>query len=171
MKRSASHRPNEATSNEAGFTLTEVVAALLVASMLIVGLADVTRRYALSSVRVKDAIADMRTNRLVASLMGELERADPDSLEVTPTRLFARIGSHEVRAELTTRADRQRWLEWTSPVITRSLRMPSAATFEMLPSGAVLLTAAKGEPPLAVVLPRRQTPFDCRFDTVSRDCR
>jgi hypothetical protein len=172
LKRIASRRHNNAKAeSEAGFTLTELVAGLLVASMLIVGLADITRRYALTTVRVKDATADIRTARAVKGLMNELERIDPDSLTLSADRLTARAGSAEITVRLTPGQNGARRLEWSSPLISRTILLPAAARFALTPSGTITLLSAPGEPPLAIVTPVRTISFNCRFDTATRECR
>ena len=172
MKRIASlRRKARKTDNEAGFTLTELVAGLLVASMLIVGLADITRRYALTTLRAKDTMSEIRTARVVNGLMSELDRIDPSSLDLTPDGLTARVGSAEITARLSSKPDGSRELQWSSPGATRVLRLPREARFELTGFGAIVLVATPGEPPLGIAMPYRTVPFDCQFDTVSRTCR
>jgi hypothetical protein len=158
-------------SNEAGFTLTELVAGLLVASALVIGLAEITRRYVSTTVRVKDIAADIRAIRLLDSLMAELERVDPGTLELTADRVSARVGSKEITATLGLPQNGARALQWSSPSTTRTLSLPAAARFQRTPDGAIALLGLPEEPPLAVSYPMRTTPFDCQFDTVIRDCR
>jgi hypothetical protein len=139
--------------------------------MLIVGLAEITRRYTQTTVRLKEAAAEMRTERLLAGLMREFERADPGTLQVSPHRIAAEIGSREIHAELTPVPGGTLQLEWSSPAISRTLPMPRGAHFELTASGAIALEAAPDEPPLATATPLRTIPFDCEFDTVTRACR
>jgi hypothetical protein len=172
LKPIASRKPKRHRSaDEAGFTLTELVAGLLVASALVMGLAEITRRYVSTTVRVKDIAADMRTVRLLDGLMAELERVDPDTLELTSDRVTARLGSEEITATLTLAQNGARALQWSSPSITRTLPLPATARFQQTPDGAIVLFGLPEEPPLAVSYPMRTTPFDCQFDTVIRDCR
>lgn len=156
---------------EAGFTLTEMVAGLLVASMLIVGLADITRRYALTTMRVRDAGSEVRTAQIVGGLFSELKRIDPDSLELSSNRIEATLGSRPITARLEPPSNGARLLQWSSPAINRTVRLPQTARFELTPLGAILLVADPAEPPLAIVTPVRTAPFDCQFDTVTRACR
>lgn len=172
MKRIASPRPKRTMSpNDAGFTLTELVAGLLVASMLVAGLVDLTRRYALTSVRVKDAILDTRTSRLAQALMNQVERADPQTLVVTQAHLSAEIGEAHIEATLSDETRDHDLLTWTSPAINRTLRVPEGARFARTPAGAVVLQGAAGQPPLATITLDRQLPIDCQFDTITRECR
>lgn len=172
MKPTAS-RPRRTPANqaEAGFTLTELTVGLLVTSMLIVGLAEVTRRHTQTAVRTKQAAMDIRAIDFVSGLMGQFERVDPGSIEVTPARIAARLGSAEIRAELIANANGTRQFEWSSPTLQRSIPVPEGARFEETAFGAVVLLDPRLDLPLAIVTPRRTAPFDCRFDAVVRDCR
>lgn len=169
MKLTASSRPPRSRAQgEAGFTLTEMVAALLVASMLVAGLAELTRRYATTMTRVRTMEAEARTVAGVRSLMGDLERIDPGSLALSSDRLEARIGDQAITGRILRSPDRTA-LSWTSPRQQREIDLPVGARF--IEAGPRIALGVSGELPLASVEPARDTPFDCQFDTISRTCR
>jgi len=159
-----------APRKDAGFTLTELIAGLLVASLLLAGIVDIIRRYASTTVEVKQAATDIRDQRLLDAMMDELVRLDPGSLRLTPQEIEGAIGGAPLRARLTREPDAMR-LEWSSPALQRSLVLPKGATFSQLPSGAIAIMAPQTSTPLGLAQPRRTLPFDCQFDTVSRTCR
>ncbi len=171
MKPTASHRSNAKAGSEAGFTLTELVAGLLVASMLIVGLAEITRRYALTTVRAKEIASDIRTTRALKTFMLEFERIDPGSLELAPDRITASIGSDQVTATLALPQGKVRTLNLSGRQVIRDFTLPASSRFELTASGAISLLGDAGEPPLAIIAPARTAPSDCQFDAVIRDCR
>lgn len=155
---------------DAGFTLTELIAGLLVASLLIAGIVDIVRRYARTTSEVREAAADIRSARLLDAMMDELVRLDPGSLRVSPQDISGAIGGAPVTARLVREAKATR-LDWSSPATTRSISLAEGARFSQDVSGAIMLTAGNDPIPLALVIPRRTLPFDCQFDTVSRVCR
>ncbi len=53
----------------------------------------------------------------------------------------------------------------------RSIPLDGAARFELGADGAVRLWVTPGEPPMLTAAPKREAPFDCRYDVVVRDCR
>jgi len=162
------HKP--APRKDAGFTLTELIAGLLVASLLLAGIVDIIRRYASTTVEVKTAASDIRDQRLLDAMMDELVRLDPGSLRLTPLEIEGAIGGTPVSARLTRDPDAMR-LQWSSPNLQRSLVLPTGATFSQLASGAIAVIAPETPTPLGLARPRRTLPFDCQFDTVSRTCR
>ena len=64
---------------DAGFTLVELIAGLLVASLLIAGIVDIVRQYATTTHRVRTIALDLRSRALADGLMAQLVRADPES--------------------------------------------------------------------------------------------
>jgi hypothetical protein len=55
--------------------------------------------------------------------------------------------------------------------MVRTIKLPSPAQFESSTDGGVILRAGPDALPLAIVRPQRSVPFDCKFDTVVRECR
>jgi hypothetical protein len=163
-------RPRQAENAEAGFSLTELIAGLLVASLLVVGLIDITSRYARTTNEVRSTVADQRTDRLLGAMLRELERADPGSIVLTPTGIRGQIGGREFAGRIES-SSRGRVLNWSTEKLKRSFDLPDKAHFEHAAGGVILLTESSTEPPIAAVTPRRTIPFDCQFDTVSRVCR
>jgi prepilin-type N-terminal cleavage/methylation domain-containing protein len=161
---------NPSPPNDAGFTLTELIAGLLVASLLLAGIVDIVRRYARTTEDVREAAYDIRAARLLDAMMDELARLDPGSLRLSPQAISGTVGGTSVTGKLIREADATR-LEWSSPAIERTLSLPAGTTYVQHPSGAILVTAPREPVPLAIALPRRTLPFDCQFDTVSRECR
>lgn len=171
MKRIASRRRRKAAQNsEAGFTLTELVVGLLVGSLLIVGLVELTHRYGQTTSDVRTAVADVRAGRSIEGVLTLLERADPGSLVVTSDRIEAKIGAEQVSARLEPSPDGVA-LEWRSPNLNRSIDVPAGSRFEQRPGGLIVLLAPNVQTPLAMATPRRELPFDCQFDTVTLECR
>ena len=159
-------RPN----NDAGFTMVELIAGLMVANLLIAGIVDIVRRYARTTGEVREAASDIRSARLLDAMMTELARIDPGSLRLTAQSIDASIGGVAVTARLVGEASATRF-NWTSAATQRSISLAPGAKFEQLASGAIALTASGAPVPLAIAIPRRTLPFDCQFDTVSRVCR
>ena len=171
MKRIASRRRRKAAQNsEAGFTLTELVVGLLVGSLLIVGLVELTHRYGQTTSDVRVTVADARAGRSIESVLTLLERADPGSLAVTSDRIEAKIGADQVSARLEP-SPSGLTLEWNSPDLNRSIDVPPEARFEQRPGGMILLVVPSSQAPIAMATPRRELPFDCQFDTVTLECR
>ena len=95
--------PNSAPNppiGEAGFTLTELVAGLLVASMLLTGIVELTRRYATTSVRMQTTAENIANSRVLDAMMRSVERIDPGTLDVVPGRLSAEIGGDALTIDL-----------------------------------------------------------------------
>lgn len=171
MKHIASPQRRKATTDkEAGFTLTELVVGLLVGSLLIVGLVELTRRYGQTTSDVRETVADARASRSIESVLTLLERADPGSLVVTSDRIEAKIGADQVSVGLQA-SPTSLTLEWRSPDLNRSIDVPPGARFEQRPGGLILLLAPSSQTPIAMTMPRRELPFDCQFDTVTLECR
>ncbi len=171
MKRIASPRRRKAAiDSEAGFTLTELVVGLLVASLLIVGLVELTHRYGQTTGVVRTAVTEVRASRSIGSVLALLERADAGSLVVTSDQIEAKIGSDQVSARLEPSASGLA-LEWRSAGLDRSIYVPTGSRFEQRPGGLIVLLAPNLQTPLAMAMPRRDLPFDCLFDTVTLECR
>lgn len=169
MKSIASARLLPASRGEGGFTLTELVAALLVASLLVVGIAELTHRYARTFVRVKADQTAANDRRTLGALLSDLVRAEPETLVVSRTEIKARVGEQEIVGRI-----RQSYnhavLEWSSATQRRTMDLPRDAHFEKEAS-VVHLEGGAGGPPLAMVRIERDAPFDCQFDTIARACR
>jgi prepilin-type N-terminal cleavage/methylation domain-containing protein len=171
LKRIASRRRRKPEVDpEAGFTLTELIVGLLIASMLIVGLVELTRRFAQTSGDVRETVADTRANRSIDGLFALLARADPGELVVGPDRVEARLGSLEINVRLQASSNGV-VLDWQSPDLQRSIALPAGARFEQLPSGLILLRAPSSPAPIGMIRPERELPFDCQFGTVTLECR
>ena len=171
MKRIVLLRPKpNRHNNEAGFTITELVAGLLLSAMLLAGLIDITRRYAQSAERVKAVALDMRTSRMLDAAFRELSRTDAGTLRVTPTTLDAKLGSESITATIKHTPDAKGLLNWSSPTIDRSFALPESARFKMQ-QGLVILEEGDSGSILAIAGLKRTVAFDCQFDTVVRECR
>lgn len=157
-------------AREAGFTLTEMVAGLLVAAMLISGLAEVTRQFARASVHVRDDLASTRGVRAAEAAFLAIERVGPQDLLVTDTRLIVDASSEDpIVFELRVGANGARTLVWADGA--RTARLSATARFDQDAGGVVRLWDAPDAPPLLVARPRREAPLDCRYDVVGRRCR
>jgi len=131
---------------------------------------DIIRRYARTTEHVLTTTNELRATILADAFFSEIERIDPGTLSVEPVDLRAKLGGEPVSGQIvpsgTTTA-----LRWSSPVASRSINLPRGAHFVSFPSGAVAIVGEDGESPIAIAIPRRTLPFDCQFDTVSRECR
>ncbi|MCF8508644.1 MAG: prepilin-type N-terminal cleavage/methylation domain-containing protein, partial [Hyphomonadaceae bacterium] len=58
--------------HDAGFTMVELIAGLMVATLLIAGIVDIVRRYARTTGEVREAASDIRSARLLDAMMTEL---------------------------------------------------------------------------------------------------
>lgn len=171
MPRIASPLPESATpSGDAGFTLTELIAGLLVASLLMAGMIDIIRRYARTTDDVRDASQELRVANLADAFLADIERVDPGTLSVRPQELEGKLGGAPIRGQIVS-SNGSALLQWMSPVASRVVPLPQDARFALLSSGDVAIVQGDGGPPLAIARPRRTLPFDCQFDTVSRECR
>lgn len=171
MPRTASPLPEPPrVARDAGFTLTELIAGLLVASLLMAGMVDIIRRYARTTEHVRTTTNELRATILADALFSEIERIDPGTLSVASFDLRAKLGGQAVSGQIVSSGTTTN-LRWSSPVATRSISVPRGAHFVRLQSGAVAIVSEEGEPPIAIAIPRRTLPFDCQFDTVSRECR
>jgi prepilin-type N-terminal cleavage/methylation domain-containing protein len=155
---------------DAGFTLVELIAGLLVASLLIAGIVDIVRQYATTTHRVRTIALDLRSRALADGLMAQLARADPESLVVSDNEVRATIGNSSVQATLS-RTREATVLSWFGPDTTRPASLPPGARFKTLRRGVVVLAMDENVPPIAMVETRRTQAFDCQFDTVSLECR
>jgi hypothetical protein len=102
--------------------------------------------------------------------MQVVERADPGTVGVSPDHLSAHLGNAIVEARLVGIAGGKQ-LEWSSASVARTVKLGPNARFEQTAAGSVRLLNGLDEPPLAIATPMRDTPYDCRFDTISRVCR
>lgn len=171
MPRTASlHSKRTQPTRDAGFSLTELIAGLLVASLLMAGLVEIIRRYARTTDTVRTTAAELRSTQVASGLLEDIERLDPGSLSVSRDRIEGMIGNNPLNAEIVASAT-QTLLQWSSPRGERSVALPSGAHFQRLPSGAVALVTNDSSPPIALAYPRRTIPYDCQFDTVARECR
>ncbi len=163
--------PPNPSCDEAGFTLTELVAGLLVASMLLTGIVELTRRYATTSVRMQTTAEDTANARVLDAMMRSIERIDPGTLDVGPGRVSGEIGGDALTIDLQRPAVGDTQIDWKGPGVNRTLSIGGQLRFALHPSGLILLESDDGEQTLASVRPMRDAPIDCRFDTVSRTCR
>jgi hypothetical protein len=148
--------------------MVELIAGLLIAALLVGGLVDIIRRYARTTDSVRTTAETMRDSQMAGALLAEIIRIDPETLSVTPRDVRGQIGDSELVGQLVRRDDRTE-LRWSSPLAERTIDLPKRVRFERQPSGAIVL--ADGEHVIALALPRRTIPFNCQFDTVSRECR
>ena len=157
-------------ARDAGFTLTELIAGLLVASLLMAGMVDIIRRYARTTDHVRSTTNELRATILADAFFSEIERIDPGTLSVEALDLRAKLGGEPVSGQIVSSGTTTA-LRWSSPIASRSITLPRGAHFVRLPSGAVAIVSEEDAPPIAIAIPRRTLPFDCQFDTVSRECR
>lgn len=155
--------------SEAGFGLTELIAGLLVASLLIVGLIDVTRRVARVTHDMKTSADRTSDERILSMIFRAIERADPDSIKVEQQRIVATVGNDEIVGNLIVTREGV-FLDWKSPQLSRRFSLSGDSRFQGPVSGMVMLTVQGSSVPIAFATLRRTVPFDCMFDTIARDC-
>jgi hypothetical protein len=149
----------------------------MVASLLIAGLAEIGHQFARTTVRVRDTLQQTRSARLAQAEMQALERADAGSLNVASDTANATIGDANARAELSPpTANGDRRMSWEiaregASKSARSISVDGADRLELSMDGAVRLWGQPGQPPLLVVTPKREAPFNCQYDVVVRKCR
>lgn len=163
-------RSQQRAPKDAGFTLTELIAGLLVASLLMAGLVDVIRRYARTTDHVRTTTSELRAAVLVDALFEDIERIDPGTLSIQPLAIHATQGGEPVGGQIVVSGSTSE-LRWSAPRGSRVVRLPRGAHFLLLPWGAVAIFGEGGHPPIAIATPHRELPSDCQFDTVSRECR
>lgn len=156
---------------QAGFTITEMIAGLLLAAVLLTGLIDITRRYAHSTGRVKEVAAKLRSDRLLHAALREAERADTGTLVATASSLSAKVGSNDFEAVLRRGGDGSHVLAIVSGASKQTFPVPRSTRFEKTPSGLVVLRSGENGAVLAVIDQKRTAPYDCQFDTVIGECR
>jgi len=164
--------------NDAGFTLTEMAASLLVTAMLVSGLGEITRQFARTIVRINTDLQMTRVSRIAGASFLALERAEPGGISTTDTEVeMVSTAGVDAAFQLTVGGDGVRTLTWGGARSAdagqrgRTLTLPATAHFEENADGVIRLWLSPGTPPLLVVDPRRQAAFDCRYDVVARRCR
>jgi len=169
-----------AARDDAGFTLTEMAASLLVAAMLVSGLGEITRQFARTIVRTNADLQLTRASRIAGANFLALERAEPGAVSVTDMNVETATGAGLTAPfQMTVGVDGARTLTWgrtpSQPLgardARRSITLPATARFEQNDAGVIRLWLSPDMPPLLVVDPRREAAFDCRYDVVARRCR
>lgn len=154
---------------EAGFTLTELAAGLLIASLVIAGIAGLTRRYADTMVDVRTAGLSLRSDRMVNGLLHQFERVDAGSIRVRSDAAEGRRGATLVSATLDMDGEGAR-LVWKSGAYVRHVDLGEPARFRLIGDRLLALETTSGEP-LATVLLALTLPADCSYDTLTGACR
>jgi type II secretory pathway component PulJ len=163
-----------ALSHDQGFTLAEAVMSLLVVSLALAGLLQVTAYNARSQARIgthqKDLkLIDQQSIALerVLNEVGAVEDRFTGRKDYLSAKDAAGI-DHEFRAphgwQLKYLSNGQALAEWP-PLAEQNLEISHRSKL-----GAVALSNDKGQPVKVARVRIEQNP-DCQFDMISRDCR
>lgn len=163
--------PASRIPSESGFTLTEMVAGLLVASLVVTGIVELTGRYATTSVRIREATKAIAGDRALAAIAPMLERADPRSVQLSSDRIEARIGARTVTLELAQSTVTGSTIRIGLAGQERMVELASSVWFQLSPGGEIQIMRDDQSAPIVALRPKRDVPYDCQYDVVSRSCR
>lgn len=158
-------------NDEAGFTLTECLAGLLVASLLLAGIAEMTRRYATTSTRIRIAAGDISDDRTMTAIVSRLDRAEPGSISVRPDRIEARIGDKKLALTSIPTRTGNSTIRFQLPDLNQSMEVSGQISFEHRDGGPIEILKDGEDAPLILIWPLRDAPYNCQFDAVTRSCR
>jgi prepilin-type N-terminal cleavage/methylation domain-containing protein len=156
---------------EAGFTLTEMLVALAVASSLIVSVGQLLSVTARAYHRVTQSVETLRAYRSLDRFASLLEAADFDRVEHTPSQLVLNRGAQSTLT-VTVLPDAEVALALTHNGVALERRYAGILTSEWAGSSqALTLTPLGGGRPFVTLPLLREAPFDCRYDSVAKRCR
>ncbi len=156
---------------EAGFTLTEMLVALAVASTLIVSVGQLLSVTARAYHRVTQSVETLRDYRSLDRFVSLLEAADSDRVEYAPSQLDLSRGAQSMLT-ITVLPDSEARLSLTHNGIVLERRYEGFPASEWaVSSQALTLSPLGGGRPLVTFPLLREAPFDCRYDSVAKRCR
>jgi prepilin-type N-terminal cleavage/methylation domain-containing protein len=156
---------------EAGFTLTEMLVALAVASTLIVSVGQLLSVTARAYHRVTQSVETLREYRSLDRFVSLLEAADFERVEHAPSQLDLSRGAQSTLT-VTVSPDATTNLSLTHNGVALERRYDSFPANEWAGSShALTLTPLGGGRPLVTLPLLREAPFDCRYDSVAKRCR
>jgi hypothetical protein len=162
--------------SDRAFTLTEALAGLVLACMLMAGLFELTGIGARAAMRAAENLEHARAHRLLGEGFDRLQRCRREDVAVSDRRIDAEIGA-SIRLVLGIapqpgRSNVQFQLESPGGTMTasRTLKLEGTLGFRHGPAGMELWAFDTGEV-IARTTCLREAAHDCRFDNVSRSCR
>ena len=156
---------------EAGFTLTEMLVALAVASTLIVSVGQLLSVTARAYHRVTQSVELLRDYRSLDRFMSLLEAADSDRVELEPSQIGLSRGAQSMLT-ITVVPDAGADLSLTHNGVVLERRYGSFPANEWAGSSHAMTLISVGGGGGLVTLPLlREVPFDCRYDSVAKRCR
>lgn len=160
---------------DAGYTLTEILVALAVGSLLILGVGETTRLTARAYSRVTDTVSDMRAWRGLDRWLTLYANTDPDVLTVTSDTVTGGRGESVVlNASLLVEADEPVFnldLEQFGIALERRFTLAAVGQFEHDPRAGLRFRMHDDDVTMVSVPIWREVPYNCRYDTVSKRCR
>lgn len=156
---------------QAGFTLTEMLVALAVASTLIVSVGQLLSVTARAYHRVTQSVETLREYRSLDRFVSLLEAADFDRVEHAPNQLDLSRGAQSMLT-ITALPETGTSLALTHNGVALERRYAGTTVSEWARSSqALTLTSLGGGRTLVTVPLLREVPFDCRYDSVAKRCR
>ena len=157
--------------NQAGFTLTEMLVALAVASTLIVSVGQLLSLTARAYHRVTGSVEALREYRSLDRFLSLLEAADSDAGSLAPDELELRRGAGSVlRVTLQPEGAAALSLTHNGVSLERDLAQTEAAEWSL--GDHVTTLASTQDHQVLIAFPRtREIPFNCRYDSVAKRCR
>jgi prepilin-type N-terminal cleavage/methylation domain-containing protein len=156
---------------EAGFTLTEMLVALAVASTLIVSVGQLLSVTARAYHRVTQSVETLREYRSLDRFVSLLEAADFDRVEYAPSQLDLSRGAQSMLT-IAVLPETGASLELTHNGVALERHYAGTTASEWAGSSQALTLTPVGGGDALVTLPLlREVPFDCRYDSVAKRCR
>ena len=157
--------------NQEGFTLTEMLVALAVASTLIVSVGQLLSLTARAYHRVTGSVETLREYRSLDRFLSLLEAADSDAGSLAPDALELRRGDYSVlQVALQPEGAATLSLTHNGVSLERDLVQIVAADWSFNDHVMTLASAQNNQ--LLIAFPRtREIPFNCRYDSVAKRCR
>ena len=157
--------------SQAGFTLTEMLVALAVASTLIVSVGQLLSLTARAYHRVTGSVENLREYRSLDRFLSLLEAADRETGNHAPDGLELRRGDRSVlRVILQSEGVAALKLRHNGVDLERNLALAEAAEWGQ-GDHVMTLASAEGDQVL-IAFPRiREIAFNCRYDSVAKRCR
>lgn len=157
--------------SQAGFTLTEMLVSLAVASLLIVSVGQMFALSMRAYGRVSDTVERVRDYRALDRWLSVLEAADPERIEAVDGETLRLVRG--VQSDLTMWFEEPGavtvWLEHNGVTVRRDYPLSEAALMR-IESGVLRLS--EGDERMIASAPMvREAPFNCRYDTVAKRCR
>lgn len=160
---------------DAGYTLVEILVALAVGSLLVLGVGEMTRLTARAYYRVTDTVSEVRAWRGLDRWLTLYANTDPEELTVTSNRIAGGRGeSVTFDASLLVDGEEPVFnlaLEQFGTPLERRFALAAAGQFEHDPLAGLRFRTDGDDMTMVSVPIWREVPYNCRYDTVSKRCR